>query len=373
MESTTLRARSPEPVAPVDWAVAARLAARLAPPAPAASRGDIVDLVASLRSAAATATAHAARITGLRPADGTDPEADPVSKVQVVDRGGWAAANVRLIESMSAPLAYELSDRKAPSRPVRIAGAVEVGGVLGLLSGKVLGQFDPFTADATAPRGRLLLVAPNVLQVERALEVVPEDFRLWVSLHEQTHALQFAAAPWLAGHLRAQASHLFADLGRTGAGRGQDRPGPAIGDLAQLAVEIATGRDNGNGVLDLLTEDQQRLLAEVGAVMSLLEGHADVFMDAVGRSVVPSVRQIRARFEARRNAAAKVVGPQRVLRRLLGLDAKLAQYRDGAAFVREVRRAVGVDGLNAVWTSPLLLPTSREIADPRAWVRRVHG
>lgn len=391
-----MRVPSTKPTAPVDWPVAARVAGRLSPPGPPASRADLVDLVAGLRAAAGAATAHAARITGLTPADGTDPQVEPVSKVQVVDRAGWAAANVRLIESLSGPLVRELSDGKSPSRPARLAGAVEVGGVLGLLSGKVLGQFDPFTADATAPRGRLLLVAPNVLQVERAMGVVPEDFRLWVALHEQTHALQFAAAPWLAGHLRERASELLADVGRSGMGRPgagrsgtgrrqragrQDsapadvgRPGrPVLGDLAQLAVEILSGRDNGNGVLDLLTPEQQSVLDEVGAVMSLLEGHADVFMDAVGRSVVPSVRQIRSRFEARRDAAANVVGPQRVLRRLLGLDAKLAQYRDGAAFVREVRRSVGVDGLNLVWTSPDRLPTSREIADPRAWVRRVHG
>jgi uncharacterized protein (DUF2342 family) len=55
------------------------------------------------------------------------------------------------------------------------------------------------------------------------------------------------------------------------------------------------------------------------------------------------------------------------------MDAKLAQYRDGAAFVRAVERSVGRDGLNAVWAAPENLPTAREIADARAWVRRVHG
>jgi uncharacterized protein (DUF2342 family) len=62
-----------------------------------------------------------------------------------------------------------------------------------------------------------------------------------------------------------------------------------------------------------------------------------------------------------------------VVRRLLGLDTKLAQYREGAAFVRAVRQDVGLDGLNAVWSSADTLPLPQEIADPRAWVRRVHG
>lgn len=360
---------------PVDWPVAARLAGRVASPGPVASHAELVDLVAALRVAATSATAHAARITGLAPADGTDATRSSVSLVQVVDRAGWASANVRVLERFAAPLADGLTDGAPPSQAVRLVGAAQVGGVLGLLAGKVLGQFDPFTADASAPRGRLLLVAPNILQVERALEVEPADFRLWVALHEQTHALQFAAAPWLADHLRERAAVLLADLGgHVGIGERDGRlTGPSLGDLAQLAIETVTGRDAGYGVLDLLSPEQRTVLEEVSAVMALLEGHADVAMDAVGRSVVPSVRQIRVRFEARRDAGAQARGVQRVLRRLLGLDAKLAQYRDGAAFVREVRRTVGTDRLNVVFSAPEHLPTPHEIGDPRSWVRRVHG
>ena len=367
----------------VDWDMAARLTGQLASPGPTATRGELVDLVTTLRAAARAATAHAARITELTPADGTDPETDPVSFVQVVDRPGWAQANVRMLAAMTASVRGETA-----STGTRFAGAVQVGGVLALLAGKVLGQFDPFTADERAPHGRLLLVAPNVLQVERALGVEPADFRLWIALHEQTHALQFAAAPWLADHLRAGASVLLDDLGGLvpgglvpGAGQGGNRRrgqdgGPSLADVVRIASRVLVGPETagtGAALLDLLSPAQRTQLDEVGAVMSLLEGHADVAMDAVGPSVVPSVRHIRARFEARRDAGAASHGLERVLRRLLGLDAKLAQYRDGAAFVREVRLAVGTTGLNAVWSAPEQLPTAGEIADPRAWVRRVHG
>ena len=79
---------------------------------------------------------------------------------------------------------------------------------------------------------------------------------------------------------------------------------------------------------------------------------------------------IRERFTKRRKGAGAA---DRLLRRLLGLEAKMRQYRDGAVFVREVQDKVGVDGFNAVWTSPETLPTALEITDPAAWVRRVHG
>jgi putative hydrolase len=107
--------------------------------------------------------------------------------------------------------------------------------------------------------------------------------------------------------------------------------------------------------------------------MALLEGHADVAMDEVGPGVVPTVQEIRRKFEARREENARAGGVDRLLRRLLGMDAKLAQYRDGAAFVRGVQAEVGVAGLNAVFAAPENLPSRREVSDPRAWVRRVHG
>ena len=104
--------------------------------------------------------------------------------------------------------------------------------------------------------------------------------------------------------------------------------------------------------------------------MSLLEGHADVVMDGVGPEVVPSVATIRRRFDQRRQGQGAL---DRLLRRLLGLEAKMRQYRDGAAFVRGVEQQVGLEGFNAVWAEPANLPTAAEILDPDAWVRRVHA
>ncbi|MGO7258877.1 zinc-dependent metalloprotease, partial [Rhizobium brockwellii] len=81
------------------------------------------------------------------------------------------------------------------------AAAAEMGALVGFLSSKVLGQYDPYAglvseqAARSHPGGRLMFVAPNVLWTERELNVSPEDFRLWVCLHEQTHRVQFAAAP----------------------------------------------------------------------------------------------------------------------------------------------------------------------------------
>jgi putative hydrolase len=79
---------------------------------------------------------------------------------------------------------------------------------------------------------------------------------------------------------------------------------------------------------------------------------------------------IRSKFQKRRE---NVTGIDRLIRRLLGLDAKLRQYRDGARFVRGVVDRVGMDGFNRVWESPATLPTLPEISDPASWITRVHG
>ena len=50
----------------------------------------------------------------------------------------------------------------------------------------------------------------------------------------------------------------------------------------------------------------------------------------------------------------------------------MRQYADGATFVRAVVDKVGLDGFNAVWTSPETLPSAAEMADPALWVSRVH-
>ena len=130
------------------------------------------------------------------------------------------------------------------------------------------------------------------------------------------------------------------------------------------------GQDEVSIVELFSTPEQREVLDRLTGVMSLLEGHADVVMDGVGPEVIPSVEAFRAAFNKRR----KGTGPlDRLLRRLLGLEAKMAQYRDGAAFVRAAVDAVGLEGFNAVWADPAHLPSKAEINDPALWVSRVHG
>jgi coenzyme F420 biosynthesis associated uncharacterized protein len=338
---------------PIDYALAARTAARLAPAPPTVSWAEASDVVTELRGLAVTAEEHVRAVTGLVP------PGDP-AEATVVDRAGWAEANVEGFKVVLEPLAEKLSKSPAVATAVtsRVTG-LQMGAVLAFLSGKVLGQYEAFTAEGTP--GRLILVAPNIVETERQLGVDPHDFRLWVALHEVTHRTQFTAVPWLHDHVRSEIGELLS-------ASGLDDPTAVLDRLKEALTQVPKG---GSLVELLQTPEQRRVMDRVTAFMSLLEGHAEHVMDGVGPAVVPSVRHIRSRFQQRR---AQRGGPlDRVVRRLLGLDLKALQYAEGKRFVDTAVAEVGMDGFNRVWESPETLPTRDEIRAPLDWVRRLHG
>ena len=346
----------------VDWGFAKATGRRMVAAGPKVTPAQADEIVGALRSAAERSRGPVAETARMHSPAGSSP-------VLVVDRPGWIDANVDSLQSMLEPvLAAMVARRKTPAQPpsslvLEVGGKVtgaEAGALMSFLSSKILGQYD-LAPDATP---RLLLVAPNVLQTEAEIGVNPADFRLWVCLHEETHRVQFTAVPWLRQHVIDSARQLSLDLA----------PDPEqLGlKLQQLAKNLPDAlRSGGNGLTDIFATPEQRAqIAKVTAIMALLEGHADVVMDDVGPAIVPSVEHIRSRFQQRRK---DVSGVDKILRRLLGLEAKMRQYRDGALFVRAVTDKVGTDGFNAVWTSPETLPLPEEIESPATWVRRVHG
>lgn len=399
MATTSMPTLSTEPKL-VDWDVAVATVRRLAKPGPEVTAAEARAVVAELRGAADEATDHVREFTGLDAGRGTAP-------VMVIDRVGWAQANCDAFADVLAPLADKVAERMneksnksnksnrsnksnksnkesadtsadgptgggvrqivGSARPsalgAKLAG-VEAGGLLAYLSARVLGQFDPFyeSADGTA-RGRLLLVAPNVVTVERELQVDPHDFRRWVCLHEETHRVQFTAVPWMRDFLRERIHEFVAET--------ELEPSALASRLREAFTAIVGSlrSDDKPSIVELVQTPRQReILETLTGVMSLLEGHAEYVMDGVGPAVVPSVSEIRAKFQKRRAGTSKL---DQVVRRVLGLEMKMAQYRDGEKFVRAVVDDVGRDVFNRVWSSPDSLPTKAEIGDPALWLARV--
>jgi coenzyme F420 biosynthesis associated uncharacterized protein len=131
------------------------------------------------------------------------------------------------------------------------------------------------------------------------------------------------------------------------------------------------GGDGADSLIEAIQSPRQReILDRLTAVMTLVEGHGDYVMDAVGPQVVPSVAEIRAKFNARRGAAGRL---EQTIRRILGIDLKMKQYAQGSEFVQTVVREAGMATFNRVWTSPQTLPTKDEITAPGRWLERMGG
>ena len=347
--------RAAERGLPVDWELARRTAERLMPPGPDVSRSEAVELVARLRADAAVAERHVRDVTGLG-------HGLPLLPADVVDRPAWSTAAVHGMAALTAGAQLPAVSRTARTITARTAG-LQVGGVVAYLGARVLGQYDPF--GGSDGEGRLLLVAPNVHAAQRALDVPAADFGLWVCLHEATHRLQFTAVPWLRTYFADEVGRFLSIAQGVGADRAA-----VFERLPEVLRAIRSSGGDSLAIVELLQGPEQRaVLDRLLALTTLLEGHADHVMDAAGPDVVPSVEVIRYRFTARRRGGGLV---DRVLRALLGVEAKVRQYAVGSAFTRHVVLAAGMDGFNAVWDGPETLPTRAELADPGAWLRRVH-
>lgn len=338
----------------VDWGLAARTGAVLVPSGPRTTRKAAEQAVAELSAASVRAEGPVREVSGL--IDGS-----AIPDARVVDRPGWIAAAAQSMAQLTGTGVDPAEKGRFAGKPA----GVQAGAMLAFLSTAILGQYDPFSG----PDGTLLLVAPNIMAVERALGVSPSDFRLWVCLHEVTHRVQFSSAPWLAEYMQNNVEQL---------GEAGDEP---LADMLGRLVQAVRDRQRGiedpaaGGMVGLLratqAEPQREALDRLLMLGTLLEGHADHVMDAVGPAVVPSVARIRSAFDQRRKRPGNPL--QRLLRALLGMDAKVAQYVRGKAFVDEVVDTVGMDHFNTIWTNAETLPRTEEIATPQLWVNRVLG
>jgi len=349
---------------PVDWALAERVARRFAGREPLASsylsRSLRPDFDAVTTEAEELVAAH----TGLR--------APGPAHAEVLDRRGWVSANVASMRRMLAPLTARIGERmgRSPIAPVgrRIAGT-EMGVLLGYLAQRVLGQYDLLVPDGDEPgtNGQgdgdaVYYVGSNVLVLEKRFAFPPRDFRRWIALHEVTHRAQFTGVPWLKGH--------FLSLVERSLTMVDPDPRRLVQAMARAADEIRHGRNplDEGGLVGLLASPEQRgVLAEVQALMSLLEGHGNTVMNVLGREHVGGQERMARILHARRRSR----GLAGVLHKLLGLDSKMRQYEIGESFVAGVERGGGPRAIDAAWRGPESLPTTDELAHPEDWLTRV--
>ncbi|MFN8520022.1 MAG: zinc-dependent metalloprotease [Chloroflexota bacterium] len=291
-----------------------------------------------------------------------------VERHAVVDRAGWAAANVSAFRDLVGHLESSALGARALANQGSLAMVAnryiatrQVGFLLSYLGTRVLGQYDIALLSAEEAPGRLLFVEENIRATARSLGVPLDRFRTWIALHEATHAFEMEAHPWLRPYLRERLERqvdVFVGEARALSAKG----------LRHLMARWRAAAAEGS-ITGFMSPEQRGLLREIQLVMSLMEGFSDWVMDDVGAQLLPDVRRIRERFEQRRDQRRK--GVDRIVARLTGLDLKMEQYRRGERFVAGVHAAGGDDAIGHLWDGPAALPTDAEMDDPAAWVRRV--
>jgi len=340
----------------VDWSTALRVGGQVAGQGPQLSAIDRARLFEDFAEIVPRAESVVGSFTGLAP--GTYR-----SRPWVMSRRQWLQANLRTFERILDPLAERILNARPDGRmaPVRrhVLGA-QIGGLLGYLGRRVLGQYDVFLPPDDD--GLLYLVGPNVAGMERKFGFPPGEFRLWLALHEVDHRLQFGGAPWLRGYLSGMVESYLNSV--------EVDPKWLAERLKRAVEEVRTNRAEYRGfgwIFLLMSDDQREIVRRMQSMMSLLEGHATYVMNSVSREHVPAAGAFHRTLHERRNKR----GIEHAFQKVIGFDVKARQYDLGEHFVSTVVDRVGMDRFNRVWDGPPMLPTMEEIARPEAWVARV--
>jgi coenzyme F420 biosynthesis associated uncharacterized protein len=333
----------------VDWRVARRIATSIAgdPDFLPTLPGDLIGLCEDAERRVSDYAQHEVRT--------------PLPPPEAVSRAGWADANLGGMRGVLDPLADKISGQATGpmAAALRSAGGLvlgaEVGGLVGFLAQRVLGQYEVPPTDPERP-ARLLFVAPNLEEAAQRLEADAAQMLRWVVLHEVTHAVQFSSVTWLRPHVASLVTELGGAL-------------EMKVDIRTLLSRDLVDRLRSEGlVAAALGPERKALMDRIQATMAMIEGHAEHVMDAAGAGVIEGLEELRAKMEQRRHNRPPVM---RVIERLLGLEMKMRQYETGKRFCDAVVESAGVAGLNKAWASPESLPTWAEMETPESWLARV--
>jgi coenzyme F420 biosynthesis associated uncharacterized protein len=273
-----------------------------------------------------------------------------------LDRRGFIDTNLGMVERLLAPV-----ERIRATLPESIATGMSrrlldryVGELFGLMSRRVLGQYDPVLTLEEAPGEKrrasaLYLVEPNIAGIERDLYLSGTDLRPWLILHELTHAWQFELHPWLGQHLEGVMRGLMLDA------------------LSEDGHTLRPSRQMVSRLPDTV-RNQVQSIRHVQAVMSVLEGYSNFVMHRAGRGAIRGAERLEAAMQQRRRQRGPI---ERLVLTITGLELKMRQYEVGEQFAVGVVDRAGLTTLNRVWESAAMMPTLDELRHPDLWLRRV--
>jgi coenzyme F420 biosynthesis associated uncharacterized protein len=294
----------------------------------------------------------------------------PMESVHVFNRADWIDANIRAFQQLFAPLEGLNTARnlKSPTAVALVSGinqtvlSAEVGLLLGYLARRVLGQYDlALLGKEPVASGRLYYVEPNIAASTETMGVDGHEFRLWLALHETTHAFEFEAFPWVRPHFNTLLERYIVlvteDLRNL------------QGGLNTFIRRLREQGGSGKSLMEIvMTPEQKQLFDEMQALMSVVEGYSNHVMNAVGKQILPSLDTLQRAFESRSKQRSQA---ETLFIRLTGLEMKMEQYRLGEQFIDAVVRQRDHQFALKVWQGPENLPTLTELRNAKQWIARI--
>ncbi|MFF8956752.1 zinc-dependent metalloprotease [Streptomyces sp. NPDC014894] len=312
-----------------------------------------LDGVTSLPSGASTAVAWSRAEWVEQTLPAWQQLADPVA-----ERVGMAMGGVlpEEMQAMAGPLIGMMRS---------MGGAMfgqQIGQAVGVLAGEVVGSTD--IGLPLGPAGKAALLPLNIEALGKDLGVSKEEVRLYLALREAAHQRLFAHVPWLR-------SHLFGAV--EGYARGIEVDTTKLEDVVgqfdpshpeQLQEALQQGMFQPED-----TPQQKAALARLETALALVEGWVDAVVHEAASTRLTSAGALRETLRRRRASG----GPaEQTFATLIGLQLRPRRLRDASRLWASLTDARGVDGRDALWEHPDMLPTATDLDDPDGFVHREH-
>ncbi|MEU9606078.1 zinc-dependent metalloprotease [Streptomyces sp. NPDC048057] len=236
----------------------------------------------------------------------------------------------------------------------------QIGQAMGVLAGEVVGSTD--IGLPLGPAGKAALLPLNVEALGKDLGVPKEEVRLYLALREAAHQRLFAHVPWLRSHLfgavEGYARGIKVDTSKLEDVVGQFDPS----NPEQLQEALQQGMFQPED-----TPQQKAALARLETALALVEGWVDAVVHEAAASRLTSAGALRETLRRRRASG----GPaEQTFATLIGLQLRPRRLRDASRLWASLTDARGMDGRDALWEHPDMLPTASDLDDPDGFVHR---
>ncbi len=302
---------------------------------------------------------------------------------KLITRKEWVTATMPLWTQLAEPVASSIADaltavmsEQAPEelqgmlanagQMIRSIGgtlfAMQLGQVVGQLSAEVVSGGDvgiPLFDEQQAA-----LLPQNVAAFGDGLDIPNDQVQIYLAVRELAHARLFRHSRWLRLQLissvTAFASGIRIDTERMETlAEGFDPSNPE-----ELRAALTDG-----SLIPPKSEEQLAALSRLETTLALVEGWVDV-VTAAATERLPRTDAVAETVRRRRATG----GPAELaFATLVGLELRPRRLREAAAMWQAVTDAVGVEGRDALWAHPDIMPSSDDLDDPAALIARLTG